>query len=131
MDLDTFKNVFDFIHACVNQGFYIVQGFNVSHWYRGQGASFFASFHYMASTTPMLSLFAPRVVLNGATTTLDATTLGIQAHVAVLLKYLLLHDNFDIHSLRSDGRTVLDMDHVFTRLKALYPDQAADIVNII
>ena len=131
MDLDTFKNVFDFIHACVNQGFYIVQGFNVSYWYRGQGASFFAAIHHMASTIPMLSQFAPRVVHNNVSTTLDPTTLTVQAHIAVLLKYLLMHDAYDIHSLRIDSRTVLDMDHVFARLKALYPDQAADIEKTI
>ena len=41
----------------------------------------------------------PRVVLDGEMTTLDAATLGVQAHIAVLLKFLLLHDNFDIASL--------------------------------
>ena len=49
----------------------------------------------------------------------------------MLLKYLLMHDAYDIHSLRIDSRTVLDMDYVFDRLKALYPDHAADIVKTI
>ena len=85
----------------------------------------------MATTIPMLRLFAPRVVLNGATTTLEVATLTVQAHIAALLKYLLLSDNYDLNSLRHDGRTVIDMDHVFARLKALYPAQAADIRKTI
>ena len=65
-------------------------------------------------------------------TTLDETTLGVQVHIAVLLKFLLIHDKFDMMSLMNeDDRIVLNMDHVFERLKKLYPDQAADIVKTI
>ena len=61
-------------------------------------------------------------------TTLDETTLGVQVHIAVLLKFLLIHDKFDMMSLlNADGRIVLNLEHVFERLKTLYPDQAADI----
>ena len=59
---------------------------------------------------------------------LDETTLGIQVHIAVLLKFLLIHDKFDMMSLlNADGRIVLNMDHMFERLKKLYPEQASEI----
>ena len=131
MDRHDYKDVYAYIEHSANNGFYIVQGFDVSQWFKGIKQSFFASVHHMATTIPMLRLFAPRVVLNGATTTLEVATLTVQAHIAALLKYLLLSDNYDLNSLRHDGRTVIDMDHVFARLKALYPAQAPEIVKTI
>ena len=104
----------------------------MSHWYKGLKGSFFASYHHMATTRSMLRLFAPQVVLNNETTTLDEATLVVQAHIAVLLKFLLIHVKFDVKSLlNADGRIVLNMDHVFDRLKTRYPDHAADIDTTI
>ena len=109
-----------------------MRGFDVSHWYKGSNKSFFSAYHHMATTRPMLRLFAPKVQLNNLLTTLDEATLGVQAHIAVLLKFLLIHDNFDVKSLlNADGRIVLNMDHVFNRLKTRYPDHAADIDTTI
>ena len=102
------------------------------HWYKGLHGSFFSAYHHMATTRPMLRLFTPQVVLNNETTTLDEATLVVQAHIAVLLKFLLIHDKFDVKSLlNADGRIVLNMDHVFDRLRTRYPDQAADIDTTI
>ena len=104
----------------------------MSHWYKGLDGSFFSAYHHMATTRSMLRLFAPQVVLNNETTTLDEATLVVQAHIAVLLKFLLIHDKFDVKSLlNADSRIVLNMDHVFHRLRTRYPDQAADIDAII
>ena len=70
--------------------------------------------------------------MNYEVTTLDETTLGVQVHAAVLLKFLLMHDKFDMMSLlNADDRIVLNMDHVFDRLKTLYPEQAAEIDTTI
>ena len=61
-------------------------------------------------------------------TTLDEHNLGIQVHVAVLIKFLLLHDNYDKAELfDEDGRSALDVDDIFLRLRSKYPHQVEEI----
>ena len=59
MDRHDYKDVYAYIEHSANNGFYIVQGFDVSQWFKGVKQSFFASVHHMATTIPMLRMFAP------------------------------------------------------------------------
>ena len=47
----------------------------------------------------------------------------VQAHIAVLLKFLLLHDNFVMTDLfEDDDRCCIDMDSLFGDLRSRYPN---------
>ena len=71
----------------------------------------------------MLRMFAPKVFLFDELTTLDEHNLGIQAHVAVLIKFLILHSDFTMSDvLDKDGCALIDMDEIFQQLRRRYPD---------
>ena len=72
-----------------------MQGFDVNHWYRSSLNKVFTANHHITTVRPILRRFAPKVRFNKEVSTLDEYNLQIQAHIAVLLKFLLLFDNFD------------------------------------
>ena len=105
-----------------------MQAFDVSHWYRGANDKVFTANHHIATTLSMLRMYAPKVFLFDKVTTLDEHNLGIQVHVAVLLKFLLLHDNYDKAELfDKDGCSALDLDDIFLRLRSRYSQQLEEI----
>ena len=105
-----------------------MQAFDVSHWYRGANDKVFTANHHIATTLSMLRMYAPKVFLFDKVTTLDEHNLGIQVHVAVLIKFLLLHDNYDKAELfDKDGRSALDLDDIFLRLRSKYTQQVEEI----
>ena len=109
-----------------------MQAFDVSHWYRGANDKVFTANHHIATTLSMLRIFAPKVFLFNKLTTLDEHNLGIQAHVAVLIKFLLLHDNYDKAELfDDDGRSCLDLDDIFSRLRTRYTQQKEEINTLL
>ena len=61
MNRSDYQSCYDFIQICFKNGFYVVRGFDVFHWYKGLHGSFFSAYHHMATTRPMLRLFAPKV----------------------------------------------------------------------
>ena len=97
-----------------------MQAFDVSHWYRGANDKVFTANHHIATTLSMLRMYAPKVFLFDKVTTLDEHNLGIQVHVAVLIKFLLFHDNYDKAEL-------FDLDDIFFRLRSKYPQQVEEI----
>ena len=102
--------------------------FDVSHWYRGANDKIFTSNHHITTSLAMFRVFAPKVLLFNKLTTLDEHNLGVQVHVAVLIKFLLLHDNYDKAELfDEDGRSALDLDDIFFRLRSKYPQQVEEI----
>ena len=99
-----------------------MQGFNVNHWYRSSLNKVFTANHHITTLRPILRRFAPKVVFEQEVTTLDEHNLQIQAHIAVLLKFLILHAGFTISDVfDADGCALIDMDDVFEQLRTRYP----------
>ena len=109
-----------------------MQGFDVNHMYRSSLTKVFTANHHITTVRPILRRFAPKIRFNKEVSTLDEYNLQIQAHIAVLLKFLILYDGFTMHDvLDQDGCALIDMDDVFTRLQTRYPHQKEDINAII
>ena len=71
-----------------------MRAFDVHYWYRGSQGKIFTANHHVATLRPLLRMFAPDVKLFDDIKTLDESNLIVQAHIAVLLKFLLLFDRF-------------------------------------
>ena len=100
-----------------------MQGFDVNHMYRSSLIKVFTANHHITMVRPILRRFAPKVRFNKEVSTLDEHNLQVQAHIAVLLKFLILYHGFTMHDiLDPDGCALIDMDDVFERLRKRYPD---------
>ena len=109
-----------------------MRAFDVNYWYRGAHGTIFTANHHVATLRPLLRMFAPDVKLFDDIKTLDESNLIVQAHIAVLLKFLLLFDNFDKQTLYDEeGRCCIDMDEVFMKLRSKYPNQVEDINTFV
>ena len=83
----------------------------------------FKANHHLTSVRPILRRFAPKVRLNKEVSTLDEYNLVIQAHMAVMFKFLTLHSDFTMGDvLDRDGCVFIDMDDIFDQLRRRYPD---------
>ena len=89
--------------------------------YRSSLTKVFTANHHITTVRPILRRFAPKVRFNKEVSTLDEYNLQIQAHIAVLLKFLLLHDNFVMMDLfEDDDRCCIDIDSLFEDLRSRY-----------
>ena len=99
-----------------------MQGFDVNHWYRSSLNKVFTANHHITTVRPILRRFAPKVRFNREVSTLDEDNLQIQAHIAVLLKFLILYSDVTMHDvLDQDGCAFIDMDDIFQQLRRRYP----------
>ena len=109
-----------------------MRAFDVNYWYRGSHGKIFTANHHIATLRPLLRMFAPEIKLLDKMTTLDESNLTVQAHIAVLLKFLVLFDNFDMNTLYdAEGHCGINMDEVLLRLRNRYAKQLVDINTFI
>ena len=109
-----------------------MRAFDVNYWYRGSHGKIFTANHHIATLRPLLRMFAPEIKLFNKVTTLDESNLTVQAHIAVLLKFLVLFGNFDMRTLYdAEGHCGINMDDVFVRLRTRYPKLVEDINEFI
>ena len=121
MDALAYQQCYDTIESAALSGYWHVQAFDVSHWYRGATGHIFTANHHIATVRTILRRFAPHVTLNGVQKVLNEHNVVIQAHIAVLLKFLLLHDNFVMTDLfDDDDRCFINMDSLFQDLRSRY-----------
>ena len=109
-----------------------MRAFDVNFWYRGSHGSIFTANHHIATLRPLLRMFAPEIKLFNKVTVLDESNLTVQAHIAVLLKFLVLFGKFDMKTLiNAEGRCCINMDEVLLRLRKRYPKLLEDIKDFI